>query len=55
MAEHPIRRRPRGLVRVELPQWQPAHRLDPLNAIRSELEEEGLALPIAAEYDDASS
>lgn len=45
-------------VRVELPQWHPSHRLDPLNAIRSELEEEGHGLPIGSseppEFDDGA-
>ena len=54
----PHRRRPRAPqpVRVELPQWQPAHRQDQLTAIRSELESEGHDLPIGktdpAEFDD---
>jgi hypothetical protein len=43
-------------VRVELPPWQPAHRLDQLNAIRSELQIEGHDLPLEkthpAEFDD---
>ena len=56
MPNHPIRRRPQQPVRVELPQWQPAHRQDQLNAIRSELEMEGSFLPIhrsdPAEFDD---
>jgi hypothetical protein len=45
-------------VRVEIPHWNPPHRQDQLNAIRSELEQEGHDLPIGktdpAEIDDAA-
>ncbi len=58
MPKHPIRRRPQQPRQVELPPWQPAHRLDQLNAIRSELEVEGAFLPIhrsdPAEFDDGA-
>ena len=58
MAER--RRRPWGKepVRVEMPRWQSSHRQDQLNAIRSELEQEGHHLPIGktdpAEFDDSA-
>ena len=53
-------RRPWGKepVRVEILHWNPPHRQDQLNAIRSELEAEGHYLPIGktdpAEFDDAA-
>jgi hypothetical protein len=53
-------RRPWGKepVRVEILQWNPPHRQDQLNAIRSELEAEGHDLPIGktdpAEFNDAA-
>lgn len=53
-------RRPWGRepVRVELPKWQPSHRQDQLNAIRSELELEGYELPLSRtdppEFDDGA-
>ena len=56
---NPIRR-PRGFqpVRVEIPQWNPPHRQDQLNAIRSELEADGHGLPMGktdpAEFDDGA-
>jgi hypothetical protein len=43
---------------VEIPQWNPPHRQDQLNAIRSELEADGHGLPMGktdpAEFDDGA-
>lgn len=53
MADHPLLRRlPR---RQEPPHSEPTPLPDQLNAIRSELEEEGHALPLSVEYDDGAT